>query len=108
MAAPASAAKAPTKSEILVNIAEETQLSRKQVASVFDALANQIKNSLGKKGAGIFTVPGLMKLTVRHKPAQKARKGIDPFTKQEKMFKAKPASKVVKIRPLKNLKDMVK
>ena len=108
MAAPAPAAKAPTKSEILVNISGATELSRKQVASVFDALAGEIKNAMGKKGAGVFTVPGLMKITLRHKPAQKTRKGIDPFTKQEKMFKAKPASKVVKVRPLKNLKDMVK
>jgi nucleoid DNA-binding protein len=104
----ATAAKSPSKSEILAGIAEETQLSRKQVSSVFEALSGQIKNAMGKKGPGVFIVPGLMKLTLRHKPAQKARKGIDPFTKEERMFKAKPASKAVKIRPLKNLKDMVK
>ena len=100
--------KAPSKSEILAGIAEETQLSRKQVASVFDALADQLKNSLGKKGPGLFVVPGLMKVTLVKKPATKARKGINPFTKEEVMFKAKPARNVVKIRPLKNLKDMVK
>ena len=100
--------KAPSKSEILAGIAEETQLSRKQVASVFDALAGQLKNSLGKKGPGLFVVPGLMKVTLVKKPATKARKGINPFTKEEVMFKAKPARNVVKIRPLKNLKDMVK
>jgi nucleoid DNA-binding protein len=104
----ATAAKAPSKSEILAGIAEETQLSRKQVASVFDALSGQIKNALGKKGPGLFVVPGLMKVMMIQKPAVKARKGINPFTKEEQMFKAKPARKVVKVRPLKNLKDMVK
>ena len=100
--------KGPTKSEILVSIAEKTELSRKQVASVFEALSGAIEGSLGKKGSGIFTVPGLMKITVITKPAVKARKGINPFTKLEQMFKARPARKVVKVRPLKSLKDMAK
>src|SRR5665647_805738 len=98
-------AKAATKSEILTNISTETGLSRKQVASVFDGLADQIKAAVGKKGPGIFAVPGLMKITVIQKPAVKARMGINPFTKQEQMFKAKPARKVVKVRALKALKD---
>src|SRR5258708_2876472 len=102
------AAKPATKSEILTNIATATELSRKQVSSVFDALSDQIKNAVGKKGPGIFAVPGLMKITVIQKPATKARKGINPFTKLEQMFKAKPARRVVKVRPLKALKDMVK
>ena len=101
-------AKAATKSEILSNIAEKTELSRKQVSGVFDALAGEIKAAVGKKGPGIFAVPGLMKITVIQKPAVKARKGINPFTKEEQMFKAKPARKVIKIRPLKSLKDMAK
>jgi nucleoid DNA-binding protein len=104
----ASAAKAPSKSEILARISEQTELPRKQVAAVFEALSGEIKNALGKKGPGLFVVPGLMKVTLIQKPATKARKGINPFTKEEVMFKAKPARKVVKIRPLKNLKDMVK
>jgi nucleoid DNA-binding protein len=104
----AEAAKAPTKSEVLGRIAEKTELSRKQVSSVFDELANEIKNALGKKGPGLFVVPGLMKINLIQKPATKARKGINPFTKEEVMFKAKPARKVVKVRPLKNLKDFVK
>ncbi len=104
----ASTAKAATKSEILAKIAESTQLSRKQVSGVFDALSEQIKFAVGKKGPGIFAVPGLMKITVVHKPATKARKGINPFTKMEQIFKAKPARKVVKIRPLKALKEYVK
>ena len=102
------AAKLLTKSEILASIAETAELSRKQVASVFDALSNLIKKNVGKKGPGMFVVPGLMKIVVIQKPAVKARMGINPFTKQEQMFKAKPARKVIKVRPLKALKDMAK
>ena len=102
------AAKLPTKSEILASIAETTELSRKQVASVFDALSDLIKQNVGKKGPGMFVVPGLMKIVVIQKPATKAHKGINPFTKQEQMFKAKPARKVIKVRPMKALKDMAK
>src|SRR4051794_25205233 len=101
-------AKAASKSEILNSIAEQVGLSRKQVAATLDALSGLIKQNVGKKGPGIFTVPGLMKITVISKPAVKARKGINPFTKQEQMFKAKPARKVIKVRPLKALKDMAK
>jgi nucleoid DNA-binding protein len=104
----ATAVKAATKSEIITKISESTELSRKQVSSVFDALSEEIKYAVGKKGPGVFAVPGLMKLTIKHKPATKARMGIDPFTKVERMFKAKPASKVVKIKALKALKDFVK
>ena len=102
-----AANKSPSKSEILAGIAEETQLSRKQVASVFDALAGQLKNSLGKKGPGLFVVPGLMKVTLVKKPATKARKGINPFTKEPTVFKAKPARKVIKGRPVKAAKDAI-
>ena len=96
-----------TKSEIVLGIADATELTKKQVSSVFEAMAGQIKTSLGRRGPGAYTVPGLMKLVVVRKPATKARKGINPFTGEEAMFKAKPACNVVKIRPLKNLKDMV-
>ena len=100
--------KAPSKGEILTSIAEETGLSRKQVAAVFDSIGAQIAKNLGKKGPGMFVFPGLMKINVIQKPATKARKGINPFTKMEQIFKAKPARKVVKIRPLKSLKEMAK
>lgn len=96
-----------TKSEIVSGIADKTGLTKKDINSVFEAMAGQIKKSLGRSGAGAYTVPGLMKLVVQRKPATKARKGINPFTGEETMFKAKPARNVVKIRPLKNLKDMV-
>jgi len=107
MAKKKAAVKPMTKSEIVSGIADKTGLTKKDVGSVFEAMSAQIKKSLGRSGSGAYTVPGLMKLIVKRKPATKARKGINPFTKEETMFKAKPARNVVKIRPLKNLKDMV-
>ena len=104
----AKSGKAATKSEILSSIAQTTQLTRKQVVSVFEALTGQIKAAVGKKGPGVFALPGLLKIMVIQKPATRKRKGINPFTKQEQIFKAKPARKVVKVRPLKALKDMAK
>ena len=98
-------AKAPTKSEIVAQICKDTKLSRKEVAGVFDSLNGVIKKSL--RSAGLFTMPGLLKMKVVKKPASPAREGINPFTKEKVMFKAKPARNVVKIRPLKALKDMV-
>ena len=104
----AASPKTLSKSEILSAIAENTGLARKQVNSVFAALSQQIENAVGKKGPGVFALPGLVKIKVVHKPATKARKGINPFTKEECIFKAKPARKVIKVRPLKALKDMAK
>lgn len=102
------ATKAATKSEIYQKLSEKTELSRKDIGKVFDALGELIEQELGKKGPGIFTMPGLLKLKKIVKPATKARVGINPFTKQEMTFKAKPARNVVKALPLKSLKEMVK
>jgi DNA-binding protein HU-beta len=96
---------APTKSEILTQIAKDTELSKKQVSAVFESLNVLLKKSL--RGAGVFTIPGLLKLKVVKKPATKARKGINPFTGEETTFKAKPASKKVRAAALKSLKEMV-
>lgn len=103
----APAKKPMTKSEILVSLSESTGLSKKEVAGVFGDLATLIGKNLGKRGPGVFTIPGLSKIKVVRKPATKARPGINPFTKEEVIFKAKPARNVVKILPLKGLKDMV-
>ena len=103
-----TAVKAKTKSEIFQELATAAGLNRKQVASVFEHLSELIKKDLGKKGPGMFTLPGLLKLKRVDKKATKERTGIDPFTKLERLFKAKPAHSVVKARPLKGLKDMVK
>jgi DNA-binding protein HU-beta len=100
-----SMAKAPTKSEIVAQICKDTKLSRKEVAGVFDSLQGVIKKSL--RGAGLFTMPGLLKMKVVKKPAVPAREGINPFTKEKVMFKAKPASKKVRVLPLKGLKALV-
>jgi nucleoid DNA-binding protein len=107
MATKTSSEKPMSKTEILNALAEGTGLSKKQVGSVFDELAKLIESNLGKKGPGVFNVPGLMKILVKRKEATKARKGINPFTKEEVMIKAKPARNIVRIRPLKGLKDMV-
>lgn len=105
--AKASGKKAPSKTEVLNNIADATELSKKQISAVFDALTGEIENALGKRGPGMFTIPGLCKITVQRKPATKEREGINPFTGEPTIFKAKPARNVIKVRPLKALKDMV-
>jgi nucleoid DNA-binding protein len=95
-----------TKSAMLTQLAEDTSLSKKDIARVIDALADVIEGHLKKGGAGQCSIPGLMKIKTVRKPATKARKGINPFTKEEVMFKAKPARTAVKVLPLKKLKDM--
>ena len=96
-----------TKTQIISNISESTGLSRKDVNAVMDEMHSLMERSLGKRAIGEFTVPGIMKITTVKKPARKARKGVNPFTGEEMMFKAKPATKVVKATVLKGLKDMV-
>lgn len=96
-----------TKAQLLSAISEETSLTRKQVTEVMDSLSGQIQRHIKKRGPGTFTLPGLLKVKTMRKPARKARKGINPFTGEETTFAAKPAHTVVKIQPLKGLKDMV-
>jgi nucleoid DNA-binding protein len=96
-----------TKAAMIEEIAKNVVLSKKQVSSVLDELGVLIERHIKKKAPGQFTLPGIMKIEVKRKPATKARKGINPFTGQETVFKAKPARNVVKIRPLKKVKDMV-
>jgi nucleoid DNA-binding protein len=109
-AAPASdkaSSKPATKTEFYGAIAEKTGLSKKQVSSVFDALLDLHTKELGKKGPGILQIPGLYKVKIVNKPATKARPGFNPATKQPIMIKAKPARKVIKVLPLKALKDII-
>ncbi len=94
------------KTQILAQISEATELSKKQVQAVLDELTNVIEGHIKKKGVGEFVLPGLLKIITVKKPATKARKGINPFSGEEVMFKAKPASTSVKVRPLKKLKEM--
>ncbi|WP_111643038.1 HU family DNA-binding protein [Marinimicrobium alkaliphilum] len=95
-----------TKTQIVGQIAENTELTKKQVQSVLDELSDIIEGHIKKRACGEFVMPGLMKINTVKKPAKKARKGINPFTGEETVFKAKPASTVVKVRPLKKLKEM--
>lgn len=95
-----------TKTMLYSTIAERTDLKKKDIVAVFDELANIINGHIKRNAAGVFTVPGLMKVKVVRKPATRARKGINPFTGEPTIFKAKPARNVVKVQPLKALKDM--
>ena len=96
-----------TKSEIINEIVKNTDINKKQVLSVIDELTILIERHIKKRSAGKFSLPGLMKIQVKRKPATKARKGINPFTGEKMTFKAKPARNVVKVYPLKKIKDMV-
>lgn len=96
-----------TKSEILTIISDHVGISKKEASQVFDVMGEMIQADLKKGACGAFNVPGMMKVMVQRKPATKARKGINPFTGEETVFKAKPARNVVKVRPLKGLKDRV-
>jgi nucleoid DNA-binding protein len=109
-AAPAAPKKALTKTEILTNIAAATEVPKKQVAAVLEALAAEIKKSLSNKGAGMIAIPGLVKIEKKKVPARPAQKGVpNPFKPGELMDRpAKPAYSKVKVRALKLLKDMAK
>lgn len=95
-----------TKTQIMTTISDMTGVAKKDVAAVFECLAEIVNGHIKPRAAGEFTLPGLLKIKVVRKPATKARKGINPFTGEETVFKAKPARNVVKIKPLKKLKDM--
>lgn len=97
-----------TKSELVAALAKKSGLDKKQVGAVLTALNEVVYKELGKGGAGEVTIPGLTKFVTVKKPAVPERKGTNPFTGQPAVFKAKPASKVVKARPVKQLKDAVK
>jgi nucleoid DNA-binding protein len=96
-----------TKSGIINEVVGKTDLTKKQVSSVFDELAIIIERHIKQRSARQFTLPGLLKIEVKRKPKTKARKGINPFTGEPMTIKAKPARNVVKVRPLKRLKDMI-
>ena len=96
-----------TKAQLLSAIAEDTGLTRKQVTEVMDSLGGQIQRHIKRRGPGTFTLPGLLKIKTMRRPARKARQGINPFTGEETTFAAKPAHTIVKVQPLKGLKDMV-
>lgn len=102
-----ASSKVRTKGDIYNTLAEHSGVSRKQVSAMFDGLNQMVIADLGKSGSGTFKIPGMFKVSVVRKPATKAREGINPFTKEKTMFKAKPARNVIKARALKGLKDAV-
>ncbi|HSR65893.1 MAG TPA: HU family DNA-binding protein [Xanthomonadaceae bacterium] len=93
------------KSGLVAHISENTGVAPRDVRAVLATLENTVHASVSKKGAGNFTLPGLLKINVVNVPAKPKRKGINPFTKEEQWFAAKPATVKVKVRPLKKLKD---
>jgi nucleoid DNA-binding protein len=99
--------KPTTKAETFTYIADKTGLTKKDVSAVFESLNTLIRRDIRRTGPGMYTLPGLMKIKVVRKPATKSRKGVNPFTGEAMVFKAKPARNVVKVLPLKGLKDMV-
>ena len=102
-----TAQKAMNKTEIFAALAEATGLTKQQVGSLFDVLSKLIGKNLGNDGPGSFAIPGLLQIKVARKPATEEHMGINPFTKEEMLIKAKPAKNVVKITALKGLKDLV-
>ena len=98
-------AKTMSKSELIQKVADASSLAKKDVKGVIDSLATVGYKELKKSGT--FLLPGFAKFVVIKKPATKAREGINPFTKEKMMFKAKPARKIVRARPVKAIKDAV-
>jgi nucleoid DNA-binding protein len=95
-----------TKAQIISELADNTGLNKAQVNSVLDELGVVIERHIKKRAVGEFALPGLLKIKTVKKPARKARKGVNPFTGEATVFKAKPASTAVKVTALKRLKDM--
>lgn len=104
-AAPKPIKEALSKSGLVAHLAETSGVAAKDVRAVLGALEGTVAGSISKKGAGSFTLPGLLKITSVKVAAKPKRKGINPFTGEEQVFAAKPATVKVKVRPLKKLKD---
>lgn len=101
------AKKRMNKTQFINAVADKSGLSKKEAKAVLDAINAILPRELGKDGPGEVILPDLVKLSVVHKPATRDREGINPFTKEPMTYKAKPARKVVKVRPLKALTDAV-
>ena len=104
-AAPKPIKEALSKSGLVAHHADHSGVAPRDVRAVLSSLEGAMAASVNKKGAGTFTLPGLLKVTAVNVPAKPKRKGINPFTKEEQWFAAKPASVKLKVRPLKKLKD---
>ena len=96
-----------SKSEFVAALAEKSGLTKKQAATALESLNEMVAHELGKRGPGEVILPGLLRLSVVSKPATPEHEGLNPFTKEAMIYKAKPARRVIKVRPLKFLKDAV-
>jgi DNA-binding protein HU-beta len=95
------------KSQFVAALAEQSGLDKKQATAALDTINTIVAQQLGKQGPGEILIPGLLKLNVVDKPATPKHEGINPFTKEPMTFKAKAARQVIKVRPLKALKDAI-
>jgi nucleoid DNA-binding protein len=100
-------AKRLTKAQVVTELAEAAETDKKAIVRVLDALQDLIKKQLGARGPKEFVIPGLLKLKAVTKPATKERQGVNPFTKEPMVYKAKPATKKIKATALKALKDLI-
>ena len=96
-----------SKSQFVEVMSKKSGLTKKEVGAALEALNATVVEQLGKRGPGDVVIPGLLRLAVAEKPATAEHQGINPFTKEPMTYKAKPARKVIKVRPLKGLKDAV-
>ena len=96
-----------SKSQFVAALAEKSGLTKKQVSLVLNALNAMVAHELSRRGPGEVVIPGLLRLGVAEKPATAEHEGINPFTKEPMTYKARPARKVIRVRPLKALKDAV-
>ncbi len=101
------ASKRMNKSQFVTVLSEKSGLSKKQAKAAIDSINAMVAQQLGQKGPGEIILPGLLKLSIVVKPATHQHEGINPFTKEPMTYKAKPARKVVRVRPLKALKDAI-
>lgn len=97
-----------TKQKLLQFLSRKTGITKRNIDSVFKELLNAIKENMKEGGPEKFTLPGIFKITAKNIPAQEEKTGLNPFTKEKMIFKAKPASRKIKIKALKNLKDIIK
>ena len=96
-----------SKSQFVTTLAEKSGINKKQASSVLDTINAIVAQQLGKGGPGEILIPGLLKLVIVNKPATNQHEGVNPFTKEPMTYKAKAARKVIKVRPLKALKDSI-
>jgi nucleoid DNA-binding protein len=104
---PSATTKVRTRSQVIADLACASDIKKGTVKEIFENLSTMIGNDLGSRGPGVFSFMGLLKLKTVKKPATKERTGVNPFTGETQVFKAKPASKKVRARATKTLNTLV-